>query len=82
MLVKDILDRKAPFDNDLADPARLPALKTALDRGVDFILKSQIRTQGVLTAWCQQHDPVTYAPKLARSYELPSKSGSESAGIT
>lgn len=82
VLVKDILDRKAPFDNDLVEAGRLPALKTALDLGVDFILKSQIRTQGVLTAWCQQHDPVTYAPKAARSYELPSKSGSESVGIT
>jgi PelA/Pel-15E family pectate lyase len=82
VLVKDILDRKAPFDNDLVEAGRLPALKTALDRGVDFILKSQIRTQGVLTGWCQQHDPVTYAPKAARSYELPSKSGSESVGIT
>lgn len=82
ILVKDIVDRKPPFDTDLIEAGRLPALKTALDRGVDFILKSQIRTQGVLTGWCQQHDPVTFAPKPARSYELPSKSGSESVGLT
>lgn len=80
--VRDIVERKAPFDNDLVDAGRQSALKTSLDRAVDFILKSQIRTQGVMTVWCQQHDPVTYAPKQARAYELPGKTGLESVGIT
>ena len=32
--------------------------------------------------WCAQHDETTLAPAKARSYELPSFSGSESVGIT
>jgi PelA/Pel-15E family pectate lyase len=31
--------------------------------------------------WCAQHDPTSFAPLGARSYELPSKSGSESIGV-
>jgi pectinesterase len=31
--------------------------------------------------WCAQHDEVTFEPAKARAYELPSLSGSESAGI-
>jgi len=33
------------------------------------------------TVWCQQHDPITLAPASARNYEMPSKSGAESANI-
>ena len=36
---------------------------------------------GKLTVWCAQHDEKTLAPAKARSYELPSLSGSESVGI-
>ena len=54
----------------------------AFDRGVDCILKCQIKANGKLTAWCEQHDEVTFAPANARAYELASISGDESAGIT
>lgn len=53
----------------------------AVLRGVDCILKCQIRVAGRLTAWCAQHDHETLAPEKARSYELPSLSGAESVGI-
>src|SRR5262249_32468692 len=53
----------------------------AFDRGIDCILKCQIKVNGRLTAWCEQNDEVTFAPAKARSYELPSISGDESAGI-
>jgi PelA/Pel-15E family pectate lyase len=56
-------------------------LKPALDAAVDFILKAQIVQDGVKTVWCAQHDPVSYAPVTGRSFELPSKSGAESALI-
>lgn len=55
---------------------------TAFDKGVACILRCQIRIDGKLTVWCAQHDEVTLAPATARSYELPSLSGSESVGIT
>lgn len=55
---------------------------TAFEKGVDCILRCQIRIDGKPTVWCAQHDEVTLAPAIARSYELPSLSGSESVGIT
>ncbi|MFN5058109.1 MAG: pectate lyase, partial [Verrucomicrobiota bacterium] len=51
------------------------------DRGIACILKCQIVVEGQPTVWCAQHDEKTFAPAKARSYELPSFSGSESVGI-
>ena len=52
-----------------------------LQKGVDYILASQITVDGTKTAWCAQHHPTTYAPVSARKYEHPSISGSESVEI-
>jgi len=60
---------------------RFARLEAALEKGIDYILKSQIRVNGYLTAWCQQHDPVTYEPKMGRSYEHPSIVSAESVPI-
>lgn len=56
--------------------------RKAYERGVDCILKTQIRVNGEPTVWCAQHDEITFLPAKARAYELPSFSGSESVGIT
>jgi PelA/Pel-15E family pectate lyase len=64
------------------DEAYHKKIDNALNKGIEFILKSQIEANGVLTAWCAQHDPFTYEPKPGRSYELVSISGLESVGIT
>jgi pectinesterase len=53
----------------------------AFDKGIDCIIKTQYRQNGVLTGWCAQHDEYTLAPAKARAYELPSLSGKESAQI-
>ena len=53
----------------------------AVQRGVSCILRCQVPVDGKLTAWCAQHDRETFLPCRARSYELPSLSGSESVGI-
>ena len=55
--------------------------RDAVNRGIECILKCQIRVEGRPTVWCAQHDRITYHPAKARSYELPSYSGSESTGI-
>jgi len=55
--------------------------REAFDRGIDCILKCQIRVDGKRTAWCAQHDEVNYQPRPGRSYELVSISGAESVGI-
>jgi PelA/Pel-15E family pectate lyase len=53
----------------------------AFDRGVDCIIKCQVRVNGKLTAWCAQHDEADYSPRPARTFELVSLSGAESVGI-
>ncbi|KIC00836.1 pectate lyase [Flavobacterium sp. JRM] len=55
--------------------------KVAFDKGITCIIKTQYKQNGVLTAWCAQHDENTLAPAKARAYELPSLSGKESAKI-
>lgn len=66
---------------EVVDPSLVAPSADAVKRGLDCILKTQIKVDGVLTGWCQQHDKVTLLPAKARAYELPSISGSESAGI-
>lgn len=66
---------------DFVDATRRTAAKQAFDRGVECILKCQIRVKDKLTVWCAQHDELDYSPRPGRSYELVSLSGSESADI-
>jgi pectate lyase len=60
---------------------RRKVARQAFDRGVECILKCQIKVDGKLTAWCAQHDEEDYRPRPGRSYELASLSGAESVGI-
>jgi len=77
-----LLDEVATFDDfDFLDDELRNTAGTAFDSGIDFILKSQIVAHGQLTAWCQQHDPVTYKPRPARAFEPAAITGGESAGI-
>src|SRR5262249_19590650 len=63
------------------DDDRRKASRRAFDRGVECILKCQVKVEGNLTAWCAQHDEKDYSPRPGRSYELVSLSGAESVGI-
>jgi len=81
-LLQDISKQKYPFDQGgIADSATQQLSATMMQKGVDYILQSQIVVNGTKTAWCAQHHPQTYAPAQARAYEHPSISGSESVGI-
>lgn len=80
-LLEFLRDSLASDDFGFLDPARREAAAIAFDRGVDCIVKCQIVIDGKPTVWCAQHSEVTLAPADARSYELASLSGSESAGI-
>ncbi len=62
-------------------PATRVRARQAVERGIGCILKCQLLQNGVPTVWCAQHDEQTLLPAQARSYELPSLSGSESVGI-
>jgi pectate lyase len=66
---------------DFVDAARRKAAQESFDRGIQCILKCQIKRDGKLTAWCAQHDEVDFRPRPARTYELASLSGAESVGL-
>lgn len=75
-VIRDVAEEKEPYD-----AMKLPAdlrerLQKAFNKGVECILNCQIRKNGKLTVWCQQHDEKTFAPAPARAYELPSFTGS------
>jgi PelA/Pel-15E family pectate lyase len=66
----DIFDMQ--YQNKCVDP---------IVRGVQCILKTQLRQNGKFTAWCAQYNAKTLQPEMARKFELISLSGSESVGI-
>lgn len=78
-LLRDLAQKRAPWD--FVDEARRARAAEAVSRGVDCILKTQIKQNGQLTVWCAQYDEKTLEPAWARKYEPPSLSGGESVGI-
>ncbi|KQB41743.1 Pectate lyase [Flavobacterium daejeonense] len=72
---------KGKNNMDLVNPNYKNKAVTAFNKGIDIILQTQITYKGKKTVWCAQHDEVTLQPALARAYELPSFSGSESVGV-
>ncbi len=81
VLLDQAVKLKAPLDQDLFTAAQLTRAKTAITSALDYIVKAQIVQGSVKTVWCAQHDPTSYVPRGARSYELASKSGSESVSV-
>ena len=79
-LLKEIKDKTDAFSIKPSD-AIVAKARTAFNKGIDCILKTQYNQNGVLTSWCAQHDEKTLLPAKARAYELPSLSGYESANI-
>ena len=69
----------APYG--FVDPALRTTTTAAVAKGVECVLGCQIKMADGMRGWCAQHDEVTLAPAQARTYELPSISGSEGAQI-
>ncbi|WP_246132225.1 pectate lyase [Paenibacillus hemerocallicola] len=80
-VLRIVADRSYPFDNDIIDDKVRSRVEQSLERGLDYILKSQIKVDGKLTAWGAQHDPITYEPVGGRPYEHPSISSAESVAV-
>ncbi len=78
-LLMDVAEGKDEMQ--FAGPAMRSDAANAVRKGVECILACQVRRDGVLTAWCAQHDESTLAPAPARAFELISLSGSETVGI-
>ncbi len=68
-------------DLDIVNAELIEPSAKAVSKGIECILKTQIKVNDKLTAWCQQYDESTLLPTKARAYELPSISGSESVNI-
>ncbi|MDP1561785.1 MAG: pectate lyase [Pirellulaceae bacterium] len=69
-LLHDASKGTKPFE--WLDADRRQQAKNAVDRGVQCLLKSQIRKDGKRTGWCQQHDEITLEARPARKFELAS----------
>lgn len=80
-LLRAVAQEEWPYKGDVIDKKMRKRADEAFWKGVECILATQIVTDGKLTVWCQQHDPVTMKPASARAYELPSYCSSESNGI-
>ncbi len=72
---------KKTDDFDVVDSTLIPKANKAIQRGIQCILKTQIKVKKQLTAWCAQYNENTLQPAMARKFELESISGSESVGI-
>jgi PelA/Pel-15E family pectate lyase len=78
-LLGDVGKGDAPYG--FVDEDRRDKASAAVARGIEIILRSQVKQDGRLTAWCAQHDEKTLEPSWARAYEPPSLSGGETVGI-
>lgn len=79
-ILKNIKDNTAYFSIKPSDEI-IQKVEIAFQKGINCILKTQYKQNGILTSWCAQHDEKTLLPAKARAYELPSLSGAESSNI-
>ena len=79
-LLRDVARRKP--DYTFVDEARRLKSEKAVERGVECILKTQVKVEGKLTVWGAQHDVETLAPAPARKFEPVSLASRESVGVT
>lgn len=78
-LLQDVAESQPSFA--FVQGKRREDSRRAIAKGIDVILRTQVRVNGRLTAWCAQHDEATLEPRGARIYEHPSLSGAESVGV-
>lgn len=74
-----VAERRAGYGfvpDDIAAQAR-----TAVAKGIDLILRSQVVVGGTATIWGQQHDALSLAPAGARNFEPAALSTAESAKL-
>lgn len=83
MGIMDLLDKIVNGNSNFAfvDAALKSKVVLSYNKGIDCILNMQIKDNGRLTAWCQQHDEETLLPAWARKFEPPSICNAESVGV-
>ncbi len=78
-VLQKILTREPQYS--FVDSARYGKVKEAFEKGINCILKCQIKQDGKLTAWGQQHDNIDFHQQNARAFEPAALCGDESADI-
>jgi PelA/Pel-15E family pectate lyase len=78
-LLQRVALRQPPYDS-LPTALRLRA-RAAGDRGLDCILRLQVRLDGQLAGWAGQYDEKTLEPTAARAFELASMASRETVAI-
>lgn len=79
-LLRDVARRRP--DYTFVDDARRLKSEKAVARGIECILRTQVKVDGKLTVWGAQHDEVTLAPAPARKFEPISLTSRESVAVT
>jgi PelA/Pel-15E family pectate lyase len=80
-ILEFLTDVAHSLEFSFVDEARRSKSEQSFRSGIECILKCQIKVDGKLTIWCAQHDEKTFEPRWGRSFEPPSLTSSESAGI-
>ncbi|MBI5476335.1 MAG: pectate lyase [Ignavibacteriales bacterium] len=78
-VLQKILTRERQYS--FVDSARYEKVREAFEKGIYCILKCQIKQNGKLTVWGQQHDNIDLHPQNARAFEPAALCGDESADI-
>jgi PelA/Pel-15E family pectate lyase len=79
LILKSIIDNKPEYS--FVDELMRTKVKVSFNEGIECILKCQIKENGKLYAWCQQHDEKNFKPRWARTFEPPCICNGESCGI-
>ncbi len=78
-ILQDIATQTNDFE--VVNPAYIKKAEKAVAKGIECILKTQVKQNGTLTIWAAQYDKDSMLPAKARAFEPASLSTSESAGI-
>ncbi|MGM9476334.1 pectate lyase [Pedobacter sp. GSP4] len=78
-ILQDIATQQNDFE--VVNPTYLKKAEKAVAKGIECILKTQVKQNGTLTIWAAQYDKDSLLPAKARAFEPASLSTSESAGI-
>ncbi len=80
MIILTKMVNKVSYYNFL-DDSLYNKIVESYKRGINCILNCQIKHNGILTVWCQQHDNIDLTPRPARTFEPAAICNGESTSI-
>lgn len=78
-ILQDVATKANDFE--VVNPSYVIKAEKAVLKGVDCIIKTQVKQNNILTIWAAQYDKDSMLPAKARNFEPASLSTSESVGI-